>query len=390
MRKSAFAGYCGVGLVVLFSVCVLLNSLGNLIWPCEEYVQFERDLDQYHRNYVAWERDCEVWERDLVRWRQKRNQWHRQRTAWQQWPEHNAIMFQQRHFEEALAGVGSVEAIEEEGLRNLAEAIILLMRPVTHIESEGRTSVVLDERSRALFVLLSSPQEGPLLQQYLIQASVLLAPERLARLLGGDATVIKPTLPSRPNPPQHPNPLRDRPVEPILPILSSQVPAFGPLPYQDSPYWWLIVWATTSIVFMGGFVGCGLILYLKKKNQEFHPLRSFPNFIFGWLVMVAAAPGWIVFQIFRLLFSDFDPIWLRIRRRFNWQTEEEKRFDFLGRLEEIKVKAEEQGNRMLADQAEGLILRARDRGSKETLAALKGEADNIGLALDGLDEADRV
>ncbi|OGM00148.1 hypothetical protein A2480_03725 [Candidatus Uhrbacteria bacterium RIFOXYC2_FULL_47_19] len=389
LNQKAFWIYVISGCAMVLAGWCLTQSQGYRIFPSREYVQFQQATKEYQSARDAWTKETNQWGQLRSSWRKRRDIWQQQRAAWEQWSSDHFVQFEQRRFEEALVGTGPTSAIEDVGLRELAETVILLAR------SSGLDSSIVvtpDERARAISVLVSTDGQGRTwIVMYQAQAVVLLEQRRLAQLLAGDTTVIRPELPERPAAPRHPDPLPNEPVEPTAPIFPTSAPMMGQLPYQGSSYQLPIIWLVASVVFMLGFVLAGLIGYrVNGQSQDFHPLRAFPKFIFGWLVILAAAPGWLLFQFIRLLLSDLGPFWGWLRRKLGRQTEEDQFADLITQLREIEVRAAEREDSELEGKARGLLARVRERRSEDTLAVLRARAGEIGIGLDALDEADRV
>ena len=335
---------------------------------------------------------------ELTTWKARRADYDNRREEYQDaldrrasWLQRNREKIQQRAFEEAVAGVGPLSKVEGDAARRLAEDLSKIRLASNETEERERAAaisrlIVSDMRLSRFGELknvgLITCGQGTLSDEidcsYTQRISALSNPERLSLLLRGDPSGIEVGLPTVPEPPPPPE------VEtPVFPSYTSLVAVNLPF------YWPFALWFGLAFLFSLGFVASGYVIFGGNGDRpSHHPLRSFPNFAFGWLVMTAVLPGMLVFYLFRLLFADTRPFFGRIRDAVFKKTFANEFEKFNAQLDALKERAAQYRDTGLQERIEALRNKVRERQDCAHLDQIRRQIEPIEGYLDALDEMD--
>lgn len=301
-----------------------------------------------------------------------------QKKAYDAWEKGNADLIKRRQFEEVLAGRQSADSVERSELQEIAVSLAVL--------KEGAAA---DPKkwSKALADLFFSAKRDPRISKWTVCAvdgndrarlydcrfigelDALNDPIRLAGILAGDGK----NLTEVPAPPQG---LEAAPEFPA-----------GTPKYLAAPSWlpWL-KWIVLSVLFALCFCLAGLVARSENEPGWGHPFRGWPNFILGWMVMLALAPGFLATRLLYLLAIDVTPAIDRVirpgLRRFAGLFVRKPTFadeyeEFSAQLSEMNKTASAAGNRELLKEIEEISVKVRQAQDSKKLAKLKSSLANM-------------
>lgn len=299
----------------------------------------------------------------------------------------------QRHFEESLAGVYPIERLPNADLQEVARAVRSWAD-----DSDVVSKYVNDQRrydaAKGIAGQIDSNPSGPRLEHRIWQekrlfycrgyrgdcsfereVSVLADPSRLVILLNGDKAGVLSTLPTE---------IGDIGVEPTYP---KDGPRTVELPWTYS----FRVWTVCSIVFVLAFLLVGTlfrhdVFYLCWEGS--HPL-DLPDFVIGWLVMAAFAPGFLLAHAIKAGLRDARPWIGRLRAKLFPREFDDEFGELTARLERMRAREQADGNAVVLGDIDALIEKVRTSKSRRHVAELRKALDSADGYLNGLEEIDR-
>jgi len=297
----------------------------------------------------------------------------------------------QRHFEEALAGLYPVEQLPDADLQEVARATRAWAKD--HDALRGTTYEMRLKGAMELPRDIVHDDAGPRLyhrhwlRERLISScspcefepsvSILGDPHRLLLVLNGDRAGVRANLPTG-----------SEFVQPE-PTFPAGAPKTFERTWRDDARLW--VWC--SIFFMLAFLLSGLIIHAvvmdEKKDGEIpsfgsHPL-AVPDFVLGWLVMIAFAPAFLVVHAFMASLRDVRPALDRARRFVRPGKFDDEFAALKLQLEELRSHEQQRGDSSLIRDIDAMIVKVGESQSQRHLAELRdalAAADRVRLALD--------
>ncbi len=277
-----------------------------------------------------------------------------------------------------LAGRQSADSVERSELQEIAVSLAVL--------KEGAAA---DPKkwSKALADLFFSAKRDPRISKWTVCAvdrndrdrlydcrfigelDALNDPLRLAGILAGDGK----SLTEVPAPPQGTEAVPDLPA--------------GTAKYLAAPSWlpW-VKWIVLSVLFALCFCLAALIARSENERGWGHPFRGWPNFILGWMVMLALLPGFLATRVLYLLAIDVTPAIDRFvrpgLRRFaglfvRTPTFADEYEEFDAQLIDMKKIAAGAGNGELIGEIEELAGKIRGAQDAKKLAKLKDSLEHM-------------
>lgn len=312
----------------------------------------------------------------------------RDKAEYKRWHDENGANLNQREFEEVLSGTRPIEELKDPDLQEVAHVLKTLK---TNSEADDV------QRAESVLALFVTPEHDGRAIKWLKcdqfnhnchfekELSVLNEPRRLALILDGKAEAMSITIPEKfQNPPTYP---KDAPIALPKPVW---------LPWVN--------WAVGSLLFALGFTLGGLgIFYWDEHSSErwSHPLKTVPHFVLGWLVFLAALPGFLAVQFVHLLVSDAGPAFLwtkgrvaklraKLRQLFIKNTFEDEYDEFVYKLGELQKRASETGDTALLQRVEEARKKVLVSKSSHQLAKLSVSLGDIDRSLKVMDEIERM
>ncbi len=303
--------------------------------------------------------------------------------AYTDWYAQHRLDPRQARFDEALAGQVPIESLSDPALRKLATDVRTLALAETDINGRAKivSSMFIDERgglSLRAWLTCKVKDGAWLVSSCSLKPAVatLGNPERLATLLGNDEAAKRAALPSIPEE------FRERPT------WTGGAKRRWPLVEQARamPTLWLGValWVTVTCLFALGFFLFGYAMYRHERRQGYkegncpNPFASIPHFLLGWIVYLAMLPGVLLMQTLRLVTSDAQPTYSKIKDRVVGRTFASEHERILAQLEDIERRAKDRPNsEETLKLIQGAIKKVRETENLEELDKLQKVAEDV-------------
>jgi len=292
----------------------------------------------------------------------------------------------QVRFDEALAGHVPAESVEDPALRTLAADLRTLALAGADVNGRAKiiSSMFIDERGglglRTWITCNKSEDGGWRVGRCSLKQAVatLGNPERLATLLGGDEAAKHAALPDVPEE------FRERPV------WTGEATHRWPLVEQARavPSLWLgaALWVIISCAFAAAFFLLGYVTHRRERNgygntnQYPNPFTSIPHFLLGWVVYLAMLPGVLLMQTLRLVTSDAQPTFSKLKNRIIGRTFASEHERILAQLEGLESRAKDRPNsEETLKLIQGAIKKVRETENLEELDKLRKVAEDVRL-----------
>jgi hypothetical protein len=331
-----------------------------------------------------------------VRWEEEREQIAQRTEQANKWRREQAPILAQREFEEAIGGLRPPNLLRNRKLQGIATAIRSVEGSVVHARSKALYFLAFEERSMA--DRMTCVEDGC---SFHGEFAVLEEPERLQRVLSGDArAIIK--LRTMPHRLQH------------VPHLSTEPPTRLP-----PPTWWLFTKAGIfSFLFALAFCLTGWWIRAVKTPRERRflgndkykwekvgeptwppPLKTYPDSILGAALFLVMTPGLGVIHFLQFLIMDIRTVPRNVVERLRKTVERlrKKRKPFRDEyerirslLQELRERAVGHDNKQLTEQIDQTLERVRVAETQEQLKAIAGPLEDIQLELSSKAEAEAV
>lgn len=289
-------------------------------------------------------------------------------TEYKAWMKMHGDDYEQRQFEEAVAGLRPVEDISDSALRELATGITNLSveskangleraSAMTHLLSSRKIYadfISCNESGRCVFI-------GPLV--------VMNDPSRLGLLLEHNAQAIQSGLPT-------------------MPLHIQRLANAMTLPRALPRPAWLVLAEPLgfSWLFALGFMLAGTFYYSPEDKASLYtrPLRTFPHSLLAVCFFIVMLPGYAFFALLSFLISDLGQIRFR-KRVFTDQYER-----VLADLEQMRERAGARNDKATLGRIGKLEKRVRVAQGKRELDDLEAVCASLSEYEDGLAEVDKL
>jgi hypothetical protein len=310
-------------------------------------------------------------------------------SAHQAFVRKNEEALRHRLFEEVAAGTKQADALPKSELQEVARALAAL-RPGSPEDSAARSQAVSDllispdKRPRAFdWLSCERKQDGSLVNcSFSGSLAVLNDPARLAKLWSGVPEEVAAAL----------TPLPEGQAQEPAPY-PANAPTTVPLP-PSTPW---LVWAIISGFFAFGFFVSGMMFWssgeeakhCKGQNPWSHPFRTVPNFVFGWLFILAALPGYLAFRILHLFVLDAGPAAAWIKSQFVKKTFADEYEKFQAQLAGMKQASALIGDSKLIARIEDLGKKISEAQNMRQLSKMQASLEYMNSYLDSVMEVER-
>jgi hypothetical protein len=310
------------------------------------------------------------------------------------WAGENKAAIEKREFEEVISGTRPVDSMLRSEKQEMAKALLAL---------KPSSTVSVSDRAQAFSNLFFSPEGarragdsiecGKDGKGYIVNngcrftglLAILSEPVRLAKLWSDDPQVVAAALTVVSDPPGRP---------------MAEYPAYAgvatELPGSPLKTWFL--WSILSGFFALGYFVSGFLYWAmneddsprnKRVNPWSNPFLSMPNFVLGWVMVLAVLPGYLAIRLLHLCVIDARPALDAVVVAARGRTFADEFEKFNAQLEKMKTAAAAMGEASTLARIEQMAKKVREAQNLRQLSGMKASLEHMSHYITAVTDVER-